>query len=306
MALSQISHSLCACGVSFWSSAWRICPQIRSAGRQAAGRRIITLAASAVGFAAFAMFEAFAQAENGPLASPVLPGPVCSRNNSAFTQPPARAVPERKPPAPPATMGDPEGLPRVLLIGDHGWGERSGAQTVGYTLAVREQLQGKANVHRVPDPGAHTSKGVESLDRWLGEKPWEVIHFTFGLHDLKRGANGQPLVPLEEYEKNLRRIVTRLKQTGATLIWASTTPIPAGVARRAPEDAVRYNAAARKVMDDNAVVVNDLYAAALPHLTVWLAPRSVHFTEAGASAVAKHVAAAIEAALTTRTQSQPP
>lgn len=101
-------------------------------------------------------------------------------------------------------------------------------------------------------------------------------------------------------------IVERLNRTGAALIWASTTPIPAGVARRAPEDAVRYNAAARKVMDDNGVVVNDPYAVALPHLTVWLAPRSVHFTDAGASAVAKHVTAAIEAALTTQTQSQPP
>jgi acyl-CoA thioesterase-1 len=213
---------------------------------------------------------------------------------------------ERRSSLTPPAIEDVEGLPRVLLIGDHGWGERSGAQTVGYTLAVRERLQGKANVHRVTDPGAHTGKGVELLDRWLGEKPWEVIHFNFGLHDLKRGANGQPQVPLEEYETNLRLIVTRLKQTGATLIWASTTPIPAGVARRAPEDAVRYNAAARKVMDDNTVVVNDLYAAVLPHLTVWLAPRSVHFTEAGAATVAKHVAAAIEAPLTTRTQSQQP
>lgn len=51
-------------------------------------------------------------------------------------------------------------------------------------------------------------------------------------------------------------IVERLKRTGAALILASTTPIPAGVARRASEDAVRYNPVARKVMDDNGVVVD--------------------------------------------------
>lgn len=252
------------------------------------------------------MFTALAQDEAGWRVPSVLAGAVSSSNNSPFTQTPARTQPERRPPAPPAATDDLEGLPRVLLIGDHGWGERSGAQATGYTLAVRKQLKGKANVHRVPDPGAHTAKGVQSLDRWLGEKPWAVIHFNFGLHDLKRGNHGQPQVPLEEYEQNLRRIVTRLKQTGATLVWASTTPIPPGVARRVPEDAVRYNAAARKVMDDNGVVVNDLYATVLPHLTVWLAPRSVHFTAEGASAVGKHVAAAIEATLKTRTQSQPP
>ncbi len=61
--------------------------------------------------------------------------------------------------------------------------------------------------------------------------------------------------------------------------------IPAGVARRAPEDAVPYNAAAWKVMDDEGVVVNDLHATALPHSTVRQAPGSVHFTDAGAAAV---------------------
>lgn len=213
---------------------------------------------------------------------------------------------KRQSPAAPPPIDDIAGLPRVLLIGDHGWGERSGAHATGYTLAVREQLKGKASVHRVPDPGAHTGKGVKLLDRWLGERPWEVIHFNFGLHDLKRMEDGQSQVALDQYEGNLVIIVERLQRTGAALIWASTTPIPPGIARRAPEDAVRYNAAARKVMDDNGVVVNDLYATVLPHLTVWLAPRSAHFTEAGASAVGHHVAAAIEAALTTRTQSQPP
>ena len=41
------------------------------------------------------------------------------------------------------------GLPRVLLIGD--------SISIGYTLPVRELLQGKANVHRIPANGGPTT-----------------------------------------------------------------------------------------------------------------------------------------------------
>lgn len=68
---------------------------------------------------------------------------------------------------------------------------------------------------------------------------WDVIHFNHGVWDQhyvdpknpnRRAEPGKGTIrtPLEEYEKNLRTIVARLKQTGATLIWASTTPILEG------------------------------------------------------------------------------
>ena len=34
--------------------------------------------------------------------------------------------------------------------------------------------------------GSGTTKGVTSIDRWLGDRKRDVIHFNFGLHDLKR------------------------------------------------------------------------------------------------------------------------
>ena len=77
-------------------------------------------------------------------------------------------------------------LPRVLIIGDHGWGERSGADASGYTEAVRELLVGKAEVLRSPDSGATTAKALKNLDAWLGQENWDVIYFSFGLHDLKK------------------------------------------------------------------------------------------------------------------------
>src|SRR5687768_8371749 len=68
------------------------------------------------------------------------------------------------------------GLPRVLLIGD--------SISMGYTIPVRDLLKGQANVLRPMTNCGPTIRGIESLDSWLGNKKWDVIHFNFGLHDL--------------------------------------------------------------------------------------------------------------------------
>ncbi|MFM7182836.1 MAG: sialate O-acetylesterase [Verrucomicrobiales bacterium] len=101
---------------------------------------------------------------------------------------------------------------------------------------------------------------------------WDVIHFNHGVWDQqtidyktgKRFNNGQGSIriPIEEYEKNLRTIVARLKQTKASLIWASTTPIledtPPGYAGGAMVD--KYNEVAAKIMNENGVIIVDLNA----------------------------------------------
>src|SRR5258708_28446482 len=69
------------------------------------------------------------------------------------------------------------GLPRVLLIGD--------SISMGYTVPVRELLKGKANVHRIPTNGGPTTNGITNLKAWLGDSKWDVIHFNWGLHDVK-------------------------------------------------------------------------------------------------------------------------
>ncbi len=117
-----------------------------------------------------------------------------------------------------APIEDAPGLPRVLLIGD--------SISIGYTLPARALLAGAANVHRIPVNGGPTPRGVEQIDSWLGKGKWDVIHFNWGLHDLKYMSDGRKQVELDIYERNLERLVERLQATGAKLIWASTTPVP--------------------------------------------------------------------------------
>jgi acyl-CoA thioesterase-1 len=190
-----------------------------------------------------------------------------------------------------APVTDQPGLPRVLLIGD--------SISIGYTLPVRKLLDGKANVHRIPTNAAHTRNGAEKIAQWLGDGHWDVIHFNFGLHDLRRMDDGQRQVSLEDYEKNLETIVAALKKTGARLIWASTTPVPEGKVSppRVPADAGLYNDAALRVMNKHGIPVDDLYSFALPRLKQIQRPVNVHFTDAGSDALAAEVARHVEAAL---------
>jgi acyl-CoA thioesterase-1 len=194
-------------------------------------------------------------------------------------------------PAPLAQIADTPGLPRVLILGD--------SISIGYVLPARAALAGVANVHRPNENCGPSTYGVQMVEAWLGKGNWDVIHFNFGLHDLKFMFDGYYQVSPGDYERNLRRIVFRLKQTGAKLIFATTTPVPEGKLSppRLPADVALYNARAVKVMKENGVAVDDLYAFALPRLAEWQLPANVHFTEAGSDALGKEVARIIAGSL---------
>jgi len=202
---------------------------------------------------------------------------------------PKKAKPTPNPVLAPIT--DEPGLPRVLLIGD--------SISMGYTLPVRAMLKGKANVHRIPTNGGPTTNGLRNLKAWLGTGKWDVVHFNFGIHDAKFMEPGRQQVPPEAYEKNLRELVAQIKATGAKLIWATVTPIPDGelTPPRTFDKVSTYNAIARRVMEENGVVINDLNAAITPHLAKLQNPRDVHFNAAGSEFLAKEVAAKISAQL---------
>ena len=203
-----------------------------------------------------------------------------------------------KPPDPALQpITDVANLPRVLLIGD--------SISLGYTLPVRELLKGQANVHRVLSNCGDTSRGLQQLDTWLGTGKWDVVHFNFGLHDLKwldaagkyvTPDKGKQVNPVPAYEENLRKIVARLKTSGAKLIWCNTTPVPEGSAGRVKDAELDYNRAAEKIMKADGVAIDDLHALALAH-GPWQRPNNVHFTSEGSAGLAQQVAGSIRAQL---------
>ena len=171
-----------------------------------------------------------------------------------------------------ASGGEPEALPRVLIIGDSVHRQPA--------AEISKALKGKVEVvYAALKPGevCNTETALSNLDDWLGEEKWDLIHFNFGLGDLvyraprmkafrvfPRHAGGVRATSPQQYEKNLNELVGRLKATGAKLVWASTTPI-----RHSSTDVfamgseIEYNAIAAEVMEQHNVPINDMYAYVL-------------------------------------------
>ena len=129
---------------------------------------------------------------------------------------------------------------------------------------------------------------------------------TWGVHDVKwcddhgtltEVGVGHQQVPIADYEKNLRQLLTRLKKTGAKLIWCSTTPIPAKSKGRVQGDEVKYNQVAARMIQDEGLAIDDLYRFALPQHAQIQVPADVHYTPEGYAKLAGQVVRSIESAL---------
>jgi len=217
---------------------------------------------------------------------------------SAMAQTPKAKAPAKRKPSPAfAKIEDVAGLPRVLIIGD--------SISIGYTLDVRELLKDKANVHRIPTNGGPTTNGLKNIKDWPGDSKWDVIHFNWGLHDLKyiaedpskradpKAAGSHLQVALADYEKNLAELVKTMQATGAKLIWCNTTPVPAGSDGRIEGDEVKYNEAAARVMKAADIPTDDLCAHANAKLKEVQLPANVHYSPEGYHYLAEKVSAVI-------------
>ena len=203
---------------------------------------------------------------------------------------------------------DKEDLPQVLIIGD--------SISLGYTPVLQGMLRGEVDIQRPLNDGGGwincegTRKGVQMIDEWLALGDFDLIHFNFGLHDLKHvhpetGRNStDPAHPqqsdIRQYEANLKVIVRKLKASGAELIFATTTPYPdkpGGPLRRADQPA-KYNGVAVKIMEENGITINDLHGFVLPRMEDLLLPNNVHFRPSAnlelAGIVAEHIRKALD------------
>jgi len=185
----------------------------------------------------------------------------------------------------------------VLIIGD--------SISIGYTPFVERALAPDVLVAHNPGNGGSTVRGLENVEKWLDNRQWDVILFNFGLHDLVYKdqqnkydvVNGKVSVPLEEYKKNLETIVSRLRETTATLIFVTTTTVPENSPGRKVGDPAKYNQAAQEVMKKNGIEVVDLYTASLSIHPKNSKPGNVHYTPEGYQQLANHIIETINTAL---------
>ncbi len=194
---------------------------------------------------------------------------------------------------------EPQGKPVVVLVGD--------SIRMGYAPFVAERLKAVAEVVSPSENGGDSANVLKHLDEWVIRRNPAVVHFNAGLHDLKADPKtGAKQVPLDDYAKNLARIVARLeRETSARLIFATTTPVIDARHQankpfvRREADVQAYNQAALGVVAKSPIVgIDDLHA-----LVMELGPESalvtdgVHNTPEAARALGARVAQAVLAGL---------
>jgi hypothetical protein len=193
-------------------------------------------------------------------------------------------------------------LPNVLIIGD--------SISIGYTIAVRKLLNGKADVFRPAGNCMYSGHGAKTMKAWVANRKWDVIHFNFGIWDTHYLHNGKLIMPNnlgnykiadlkrrythQQYIKNLKSVLKEVKRTKAKLIWASTTPF-VSYGKDTKKFLAENNKLAAKLMQDNRIVINDLYALARPKLKQWQQKDGCHFNPEGYTGLATQVAAKIAA-----------
>jgi len=189
-------------------------------------------------------------------------------------------------------------LPKVVLAGD--------SIRMSYASIVAAQLKGEAIVISSNANGGDSSNSLKNLEAWVIRQQPDVVHFNNGIHDTKKSkTTGRFQVPPATYKANLRSIVQRIrKETGATVIFATTTPVIDSRAAAHRQKAsyqllqgsvVQYNQLAREVMDELKAPVNDLHTAVLkpakPHtMQSLLGADGIHLTAAAKELLGKQVA----------------
>ena len=183
-------------------------------------------------------------------------------------------------------------MKKVLLLGD--------SIRMGYDDYVKEELKECEVCYESEDNGrfiTYTIWMFNNLNSRFG--PFDVVHFNTGYWDMNReGPNGEPQTPIKEYVSNLKRLVDMIRATKAIPIFATSThiydtPTQDGNYQSTnymKERVLEYNKAAVELMNQEGVMINDLYALMEKEERYGKCYDSLHLTEEGYQKCAKQIA----------------
>jgi len=181
------------------------------------------------------------------------------------------------------------GVPRVMLLGD--------SIRMSYQPIVAQMLEGTAEVVGPEENGQYGLYTLASLERWLGQlgRP-DVVHWNNGIHDSGHNPVRSPVqIPVEMYGAILEFILQRLRETGARIIWATSTPVHPERPFRDDqwswrnEEIDEYNRVALEVMTRHGIAINDLHAVVGSDVDRYLSEDQLHLSEEGQRVCAEAV-----------------
>jgi len=155
-------------------------------------------------------------------------------------------------------------MKKVILIGD--------SIRMGYCNYTKQYLADTAEVMFPAENCCSTQFMIWKSKTWSQMCPSEevaAVQFNAGQWDTACWLyDSEPITSLNEYIKNLGILIRTYRKLypNAKLIFATTTPMnpvnPETENPRTTETIAEYNAAAVKLMNENGIPVNDLFAIA--------------------------------------------
>ena len=183
----------------------------------------------------------------------------------------------------------------VLMIGD--------SIRMFYQGAVQETLGDTYKLYGPKDNCRFSAYVLNSLRFWLAELPQpDIIHFNVGLWDtaILYPEDGC-FTDVDAYVSNMKKILRVLKSTGATVIFATTTPVSDGKDKlpgpvppaHNNSDIIRYNAAVLEAFRGEDIIVNDLFSLLYADKEKYLSTDMIHPNDEGVRVLSEAVAHAI-------------
>ena len=183
----------------------------------------------------------------------------------------------------------------VLLLGD--------SIRMFYQKSVEEKLGSEYNIYAPAENCRFASYVLNSLRFWLEDFPTpDIIHWNTGLWDMAiLYKEDGCFTELEQYVKTMKKILRVLKTTGAKIIFATTTPMsdekvhlkgpmpPAG----RNEDVIEYNKAILKALENEDIIINDLFSVMYPGRDRYISNDLIHPNEEGVDLLSSKVCDAI-------------
>lgn len=193
-------------------------------------------------------------------------------------------------------------MKKVLLLGD--------SIRMGYSGYIKSLLAGQCEVIYSEDNGrfaAYTLWQANQMFKEYGK--FDIVHWNNGYWDMNiEPPMQEPIHPVEEYVHFLKRTIAQIRQNGAKIIFATTTPVLSkgsaldntGTDKQISYDnqwVIDYNAAATNLMKDENILINDLYTLMLGEKDCYKCEDKLHLTEEGYQLCAKQAAELIKGLL---------
>lgn len=188
-------------------------------------------------------------------------------------------------------------MKKILLIGD--------SIRQGYDKYIKMMFDGVAEVYYPAENCRFSTYIVRSLHDWKDELACgdvDLVHWNAGLWDDLRMIDGEPLVTLEEYARNVERIYGLIERMfpKAKIIFATSTPIREklfGTYKRFNSDTERYNEEATRISLAHGATVNDLYSTVKGVPESYYSDHAHLYTKEGTALLTEQVRNHIEEAL---------